>query len=135
MSDLLSASSLLLAILTTLFSTHYSSIIEVLNFEPNNFKEDDKINYTLATSVLRTKLIPLLFASVSITLIFIPQSVKVVKTNIDYFTSLGYEKLDYDTISTSYIAVTVFMFILTINILALFFRVVSKMRKINPQRS
>ncbi|MCG2610135.1 hypothetical protein LZZ90_01290 [Flavobacterium sp. SM15] len=135
MSDLLSASSLLLAILTTLFGTYYSSIIEVLNLEPNNFKEDDKANYTLAKSVLKTKLIPLLTAATSITLIFIPQSIKIVKTSIEYFTSLEFKTLSYDTISTSYVAVTIFMFILTVNISILFFKVISKMKNINPKRS
>lgn len=135
MSDLLSASSLLLAILTTLFGTYYSSIIEVLNLEPNNFKEDDKNNYTLAKSVLKTKLTPLLIAGVSITVIFIPQSVKIIKTSIEYFTSLEYKNLSYDTISTSYVAVTIFMFILTVNILLLFFKVISKMKNINPKRT
>lgn len=135
MSDLLSASSLLLAILTTLFSTHYSSIIEVLNLEPNNFKEDDKNNYVLAKSVLKTKLIPLLIAGISITIIFIPQSIKIIKTSLEYFTSLEHKNLSYDTISTSYIAVTIFMFILTANILVLFFKVNSKMKNINPKRS
>lgn len=135
MSDLLSASSLLLAILTTLFSTYYSSIIEVLNLEPSNFKEDDKNNYTLAKSVLKTKLTPLFIAGVFITVIFIPQSVKIIKTSIEYFTSLEYKNLSYDTISTSYVAVTIFMFILTVNILVLFFKVISKMKNINPKRT
>lgn len=135
MSDLLSASSLLLAILTTLFGTYYSSIIEVLNLEPSNFKEDDKNNYVLAKSVLKTKLIPLLIAGVSITLIFIPQSVEIIKTSVKCFASLEYKNLSYDTISTSYVAVTIFMFILTVNILVLFFKVISKIKNINPTRS
>ncbi len=135
MSDLLSASSLLLAILTTLFGTYYSSIIEVLNLEPNNFKEDDKNNYALAKSVLKTKLTPLLIAGVSITLIFIPQSVEIINTSIEYFDFLEYKNLSYDTISTSYVAVTIFMFILTVNIMVLFFKVILKMKNINPKRN
>lgn len=134
MSDLLSASSLLLAILTTLFGTYYTAINEVLSLEPNNHKEDDKSNFEIATTVLKTKLIPLLLASISISLIFIPQSVKIILDSIKHYKELGGENLSYDTIATSYIAVTIFMIALTINILVIAKKFSLKMKAINPAR-
>ncbi|MCD0466261.1 hypothetical protein [Flavobacterium sp. ENC] len=135
MSDLISASSLLLAILTTLFGTYYSSINEILNLEPNNFKDDDKANYAMAKIILKTKLIPLLLSSIFLTAIFIPKAIELVITSYNNVSTVKFEKIKYDTISTSYIAVTIFMISLTINIIIIASKFYRKMKSINPNRN
>lgn len=134
MSDLISASSLLLAILTTLFVTYYPSINEILNLEPHNFKDDDKANYAIAKIVLKTKLIPLLLSSIFLTAIFIPKAIELVITSYNNLRTVKFEKINYDTISTSYIAVTIFMICLTTNIIIITSKFCKKMKTINPNR-
>ena len=82
MSDLLSASSLLLAILTTLYALFYSSINEFLDIVPKPHKVDNKTNYRKGIEIRNTKIFPILFASITLSLIFIPDAIKLIKTVI-----------------------------------------------------
>ena len=134
MSDLLSASSLLLAILTTLFGIFYSSIIGILELKPNTHPIDDTSNYNKALSVRKTKIYPLLFSTIGLTLIFIPDSWHILKESIIMIWDNGFKAVSYNAIKTTYIAVTIFMIALTINVIATTLNFNSHLKKINPKR-
>ncbi len=134
MSDLLSASSLLLAILTTLFGIFYSSINEILDIRPKTHAVDDEPSYKKALGVRKTKIYPLLFSSVALTLIFIPDAYKILSESITLLLSVGVSGVAYDAIKTTYIAVTVFMLALTINIILTTLKFKTHLKEINPKR-
>ena len=134
MSDLLSASSLLLAILTTLFGIYYSSINEILELKPNTHPVDDTPNYNKALGVRKTKIYPLLLASIVLTLIFIPDAYKILIGSIKMILNLGIEGIAYDTLKTTYLAVTVFMLTLTTNIMSMTLKFNDHLKKLNPKR-
>jgi hypothetical protein len=134
MSDLLSASSIILAILTALYGIFYPSINEVLETRPNNHPEDDITNYNNALKIRKTKIYPLLISSISLTLIFIPDAYSIIKESITLIINFGITKVSYDTLKTTYIAVTIFMIILTSNILSTLIKFNIHLSKINPKR-
>lgn len=134
MADLLSASSILLAILTTLFSIYYPSIREIMDLIPNKYPIDDRDNYNKACIIKKTKVYPLLISSVVITGLFIPESFKLIKDSITNLQTFGFNGVQYDTLIATFIAVTTFTMILTINICILTYKYSHNVNKINPKR-
>jgi len=71
-SDALSALSLLVAILSVLYNSWYDDIDHALGFTRTNNQSDDALILNNAKKTFRTKLIPLVLASILTTLTFIP---------------------------------------------------------------
>jgi hypothetical protein len=134
MSDLLSACSILLGILTALYGMFYSSINEILELTPKTHPIDDTSNFKRALIVRKTKIFPLLIASILLTLIFIPEAYKIIYQGIAFMANNGIVLTSYDTIKTTYLSVTVFMIIFTLNIIVLSFKFNTQIGKLNPKR-
>ncbi|MCW0482411.1 hypothetical protein [Gaoshiqia sediminis] len=135
MNDLLSASSILLAILTALYGFFYPSINEVLLIKPSTHPVDDKRNYAKAKETRNTRLIPLMIGTIVISLVFLPEFLNQMVICYDLLIEHGFQKLSYDTLIATFMVVCFFIFLLTINTVNIFFKYVSKMKKINPDRS
>lgn len=132
MSDLLSASSLLLAILTTLYALFYSSIHEFLDIIPERHKIDNKANHKKGIEIRNTKIFPILFASIILSLIFIPEAIKIIRECFHIITTVNRNSIEYDTVKTTYIAVTTFMIALSFSIIMLtskFFKQLHKLKQ------
>lgn len=132
MSDLLSSSSLLLAILTTLYGIFYSAINEILKIEPKPHAVDNKSNCNKGIDVRKSKIIPLLIASIGLTLIFVPEAYKIMIESCSLLGRKGLCQVTYDTVKTTYIAVTIFFITLTFSICRLTIKFNKHLKKLNP---
>jgi hypothetical protein len=130
MSDLLSASSLLLAILTTLYALFYSSINEFLDIIPMSHKIDNIASHKKGIDIRNTKIFPILFASITLSLIFIPDAIKILRESFLIIKTVDRDNIEYDTVKTTYIAVTIFMIALSNSIIMLTFKFFKQLNKL-----
>ncbi len=135
MSDILSSASLLLAILTAIFSLFYPDINAILNIEPKTgaLKKDNGPAYVKGKATRNSKVLPLFIGGPILTLVFIPQFFYQIKNAYLVFNTDGLKMSDYDTANASYIVVALFAIALTINILALSFKYFSHLKQLRPE--
>lgn len=115
MSDLLSASSLLLAIAAILFSLWYPDIIKALDEQDTGFAENNVGPRSRVTGVILSKALPVAIVSVSVALIFLPDAIKITLESIAIYQKNGYSIIEnYDAVRTAYCFVTVLSVFLTI---------------------
>jgi len=135
MADILSSASLLLAILTAIFSLFYPAITEILTIEPKTgaTKKDNGPNYIRGKGVRNSKVLPLFIGGPLLTLVFIPEFLYQLKNVQLVYKAHGIRMSDYDTANASYIMVTVFAIALTINILILSFKYFAHLKKLRPE--
>lgn len=108
MSDLLSASSLLMAIAAILFSLWYAEIARALETSPKTHKEDNVAAKKAVTSVLVSKALPVALMALAVALTFIPDAFKLAKESTLAFKQSGIAALgNYDAVRTAYCFVTV----------------------------
>lgn len=108
MSDLLSASSLLLAIAAILFSLWYPEISNTLQITPERHSEDNVAARATVTSVILSKTLPVAFVSAGVALIFIPDAIRITKESFHIYQESGYSiAKNYDAVRTAYCFVTV----------------------------
>lgn len=132
MSDILSSASLLLAILTTVFGLIYPTIKEVIDLKVAPHKADNSANHKKALLIRKTRLIPLLFGSLILTLVFIPELIKQVAQSVKTFSKQGFDFNTYDTVMASFIVVTLFMITLTIIIIVIAINYQKKVKSLKP---
>jgi len=117
MSDLLSASSLLLAIAAILFSLWYPEIVRALKLEDTmkKFKLDNVGARKDVSSVILSKALPVAIVSLSVTSIFLPDALRIAKDSFDIYAKVGFLVLEnYDAVRTAYCFVTVLSAFLTV---------------------
>lgn len=108
MSDLLSASSLLMAIATILFSLWYSEIAKALEIAPKKYREDNKDSRRTVTSVLFSKAIPVSLMTLAVALIFLPEALQIAKESYWAYARDGFAAFEnYNAVRTAYCLVTV----------------------------
>lgn len=131
MSDLLTASSLLLAILTTMYSFFNSSITEFMNIKPHDYLIDNKENYFKGLSLRKTKILPMTLASLTLSVIFIPEAYKIFVEVIYLIRNKNFNQIYFDTIKASYCAVTIFMIVLSVIIIIQAIKFQKHLRRLN----
>lgn len=127
MSDLLSASSLLMAIAAILFSLWYGEIDKALEISPKNHKEDNVAAKKAVTTVLLTKAMPVALMALAIFLIFLPDAFRLTRESIcAYQQSDVLTVANYDAVRTAYCFVTIlsavlatYMWVLVVNLWSL----------------
>jgi hypothetical protein len=102
MSDLLSASSLLMAIAAILFGLWYSEIARVLNVKPNQYVEDNAESKRIVTTVFFTKAVPVAFMAFVVALIFLPDAFMLVGGSYRAYTQNAYVAIKYDAVATAF---------------------------------
>jgi hypothetical protein len=109
MSDLLSAASLLLAIIGVLNSLWYAEISAALALKLPRHAEDRQAPLLSIRSVLWAKSVPLALASLSVSLVFLPPSLMIAIESLKGYYKYGIAFLNnYDAIATSFVLVEVF---------------------------
>ena len=111
MGDILSATSLLLTIITVLYGVWYSEINNTIDLKKPLHVEDGGLLYKTVVSVLKHKAVPLFIASLSLTLIMLGQVVGIIEEActiifINKWSSFKY----YDVVKMIYCTVFVFSF-------------------------
>lgn len=131
MSDLLSASSLYLAVLGLLYSAWYSEIGHALTVKVPSFKEDRDAVIEVIRHTLRAKALPLALGSVVLSAILAPDAIQITIDSLDFFLAHGTLAFgSYDAVGTLYVAITMFTFALTMHMISLIIRLRQKLKKL-----
>lgn len=127
MSDLLSAASLLMAVIAILYSLWYTELTELLSISPKTHKEDNVADCYSVKSALIKKSTPLSVLALLIALIFLPDAIKISCEAISTFQNYGLEaasrynavKMAYCLVSVVSIALALYITSLSINLFKL----------------
>lgn len=130
--NLLTASSILLGIITALYGLFYSEIKTVLDITPKKHKIDNTQEFNKSKKIIQGKYLPLLFGSLVITIINIPELYRQLRNS--YIAIKGIENASYDTLIASFIAVCFFMILFSIIIIITGFKLRKKIKELNPKK-
>ena len=111
--SLLTASSILLGVLTALYGVFYPDIKSILDIIPKTHTEDNKKEYNRSKDVFNSKYIPLLIGTLVISILFIPELYRQVVNSINVINEYGIKNTTYDTLAASFIAICCFMNFMT----------------------
>lgn len=132
MSDLLSASSLLMAIAAILFSLWYADISKALETVPKTHSEDNVAARKSVTGILFGKALPVALMALAVSLIFLPDAIKLTRESFLYYAQSGYAALkQYDAVKTAYCFVTVLSGVLAVYMWVLVLQLISLRRKLS----
>src|SRR5438874_1732771 len=107
MGDLLSAASLLLAVVAVIYGFWYPEITAALKITPALHKEDRAKDYERVRYLLKTRAIPLLFVSGLLTLVFVPDTLRITCSSAQNYRAKVFRGFsDYDAVATSFVFVT-----------------------------
>jgi hypothetical protein len=116
-SDLLSADSLLLAVLAVLYGVWYSEIDAELRKAPRPLPAMNKGDYEQMTTVFLRRAVPLAMASTVTAAVFLPDAVKLAIPVIDRVLD-GHLPRAYNAVSTSFFVTTAATVILAIHLVS-----------------
>lgn len=131
--SLLTASSILLGILTALFGLFYPDIKYVLNIVPKRHKADNKQEYDKSKKIVSSKYIPLLLGSLIISLLFSPELYRQIRESIIVIKNYGITNTYYDTLIASFIVVCCIMLFIAIVMIRTGFKLKTKIEKLKPE--
>src|SRR5258708_6058108 len=89
MGDLLSSASLLLTLITLLYSLWYPEIIQARDTRVPPDKRDRGPDHTRVKGVYSTKALPLAIAAVLLTAVFTPDTIRILWTSIRHANEVG----------------------------------------------
>lgn len=136
MDDILSAASLLLAILAVLYGLWYPEISESLKIKPPTHRPDGKKDYDAVRAVLVNRSIPLTLASFLLSLVFLPDVIYILDYSFHHFYSMGVDAIkDYSSVSASFILVVLFSISLCIHMVQLTWNLWILQKNLNPKSS
>jgi hypothetical protein len=103
MSDLISASSLLMATIAVLFSLWYAEIIRVIKQQGTQHADDNLHLKKRIKTVFFTKSLPLTILSLAISLTFLPNVMAIIIESIDLIKKQGIPTLEtYNAVNTAF---------------------------------
>lgn len=128
MNELLTAASVLLAITGVLYALWHDDIVNAISMVMPQHKENRGEFEKNLKSVLWSRAIPLLLATICITLVYLPPSIVIIASSVKGYSSLGLENFqNYDPIATSFVLVEVFTSVLAIQSIVYVWRLHSKL--------
>ncbi|WP_419173417.1 hypothetical protein [Halobacteriovorax sp.] len=131
MSDLLSASSLLMATITILFSLWYGEIVSVLDKPKEKHNADNVGLLKEVKSVLFSKAILLVLMSLSVTLIFAPNALMIMVESFDLLKKQGLPTFEtYSAVNTAFSLVFFICLGITVYTLVLLFQLVARWKEL-----
>ncbi|HCG6980461.1 TPA: hypothetical protein NJ384_002971 [Vibrio parahaemolyticus] len=131
MSDLLSASSLLMATVTILFSLWYGEIVSILDKPKAKHVADNVGLLKEVKSVLFSKAILLALMSLSVTLIFAPNALMIMVESFALLKKQGLPTLEtYSAVNTAFSLVFFICLGITVYTLVLLFQLVTKWQEL-----
>jgi hypothetical protein len=133
MSDTLAAASLLLTAIAIVYSLWYPEMTSVLKLVPQAHKADNRDAHTQVRRAIGTRAIPLLVISLVLTLIFVPDTINVVRFSIETAAQKRLAAIhDYSAVATSLVVVNAMLAVLMIHLALLTRRLVQLRRKLKP---
>lgn len=132
-ADLLSAESLLLAILAVIYGLWYPEIRETLRIEPKQHLEDSAEDRKTVLSVTRTKAVPLAAASLLVAGVFLPDVIEILVDSFQHMKSHEWPAAPkYDAVKTAFVLVTILTALLCVHFSVLSMSLWSLIRKLTP---
>lgn len=120
MSDILSALSLLLAVLGLLYSAWYSELSSATKENIPKFKEDRKPVLERIQSVYYSKSLPLSASALIISIIILPDFIKIIIETIGTFQEYGiYSVKYYDSVKSLFFATFILLIVFTFHLIIL----------------
>ncbi len=131
MSDLLSAASLLMAVIAIIYSLWYPELTEQLNISPKPHREDNVAACQSVKMYLISKAIPLSILASLIALTFLPDAVKIALEAISIYKIYGAESINfYNAVKMAYFLVSVVSVALAFYIIVLLVKLFSLWRSL-----
>ena len=116
MSDLLSAATLLVAVVTILYSLWYAEIKNILAIIPKQRSEDNVRDCAKVKQLFFAKALPLTFMAIMVAVIFTPDAIRILLAALDTFRSHGISSIWlYDAVRTAYCFVFIISLVLAIH--------------------
>lgn len=133
MSDLLSASSLLMAIAAILFSLWYAEISKTLEISPKAYKEDNVKNVAIVQGILYSKALPVAIMALMVSCIFLPDALKLILESKRLLKENGFSLYfkNYDAVRTAYCFVSLLSTILAFYMMNLVMKLYTLKRRMN----
>ncbi|MCG5497503.1 hypothetical protein [Ectothiorhodospira variabilis] len=129
MNELLTAASVLLAITGVLYALWHDDIVNAISMVMPQHKEDRGEFEKKLKSVLLSRAIPLLMATLCIMLVYLPPSIGIILSSFQGYRAFGLEQFqNYDSIATSFVLVEVFTSVLAIQSAVYVWKLLSKLR-------
>jgi hypothetical protein len=133
MSDLLSSASLLLTLIALLYGMWYQEIVQATDIIVQDQPRDRVQDHKRAKGVYLTKAMPLAVAAVVLTLVFAPDSVRILFASANHARKCGWRAIaDYDAVSTSLVLVTLGSGFFASHLLSSIRKLRRKVRALNP---
>lgn len=120
MSDLLSAASLLMAVIAILYSLWYPELAKALEIKPAKYTADNIAAMKQVQRVLLSKAIPLSMMALIVAIVFAPDAIKICLEIYTEFAASGCTAIKkYDAVRTAYVLVFIFSVVLASYVLIL----------------
>jgi hypothetical protein len=136
LNDLLSAASLLLAVVGIFYGLWYPEIIKSLN-KPVPLHDPDKdLPHKEISIVLFSKAVPLFISALFISFVFLPDTVKIFIDSLLTLITLGIVGYlaSYDAVRTAFFLVEILAIAISIHSLTMVVRLISKRRKLTGKK-
>lgn len=135
MDTLLSAASLLLAILGVMYGLWYPEISSALQVTPSRFSEDDRSREEKVRLTLYHRALPLAIFGIALVAVFLPDTVSIITHSVNRLTSDGWVTFtDYDAIKTSFVLVVTTFIGLTVHFLRFTSRLIVLRKRFKEHR-
>jgi len=131
MSDLLSASSLFLAVIGLLYSAWYSEIIKSIKSEISRHRDDRESTIIQVRNTYWSRVLPLAIATTSLSLILLPDFISIIYRVFKIFQSRGLSSVYlYDSVQTLFFAIAIMTFGLAVHVIRLAYKTLSHLHKL-----
>lgn len=132
MADLLSAASLLLAIVSVLYGLWYAEIVAAADFQVPPHAEDRVKPFGVVRGVRWGKAIPVALAACLVAAVFLPDTLLIAAKSAKLYADNGFTgDLTYDAVSTSFCVVEAFAIALAVHTVRLARKVSHKARQLS----
>lgn len=135
MPDLLAAGSLLLTVITILYSLWYPEIVEASKREIDVLAANRKDDYEACRGIFRWKMLPLCFASVGLFAINVPIAVGIVGSAVRWLSAghfVSYEA--EDAVKATFVTVVGVLLFLACHTIAAAWRLAYHVWRLDPGR-
>lgn len=129
LANLLSASSLLLAVVGVLYGLWYAEISTALTTTVHQHRENNEKGFSDVSSVLFSRAVPLTVLAAPLGLIFLPDALKIV---VDSRVLYGASQGSYDAVRTAFCFVVIFSLAIGLHAAIRVFRLILLRSKLNP---
>ncbi len=131
MSDLLSAASLLLAVVSVVYGLWYPEIIRTIDLPVPKYAEDRKRPFKEISNVLFRRSIPLAAAAAIVAAVFLPDAIRIALLSSKGYYDMGLDALQrYNSVATAFFIVELFAGALAAHTVGLVAKLIKRRRQL-----